>query len=113
MLATVEVLWHPKYAEVCFKLNEKQFDLKPLTAQSIFDEMNRGELKYRDLSDPKFDFIDPSESTMRPVHKYLRGMGYACRYHGLILLEEGITLGVKGMYTDASRVPCLPAPSGA
>lgn len=114
MLTTVEVLWRPNYAgEFCFKLDEKQFDLEPSVAQSIFDDMNRGELKYRDLSDPKFDSAVPSGSSMRPVHKYLIETGYACHYQGLILLEEDITLGIKNMYTNAFHMPCLPAPSDA
>jgi len=114
MLTTVEVLWSPVHAgNYSIKLDEKQFDfLKPSMAQSIFDDMNRGEPKYRDLSDPKFNRAAFPGNTMRPVHEYLRGKDYACQYEGLILLNTGITLRVKGLYPNASPMILLPAPSG-
>ena len=113
MLIPVEVLWRPNYGEFYFKIDEKPFDLEPSVAQSIFDDMNRGKEKYRDLTGPRFDSLAPSESPMKPVHQYLRETGYARQYRGLILLEDGIMLGVKGMYTNANHTPCLPAPSDA
>jgi len=113
MLTTVEVLWSPVHAGNCsIKLDENQFDFSnPSVAQSIFDDMNRGEPKYRDLSDPKFDRAAFPGNTMRPVHEYLKGKGYACQHQGFIMSNAGITLRVKDLYTNASPMLCLPAPS--